>query len=310
LYVVATPIGNLGDLSPRAVLTLRSVSAVVCEDTRRTRVLLDHAGVATPLVALPPPREAERAPGLVARLVSGESLALVSDAGTPLVSDPGNRLVSAAHEAGVRVVPIPGPSALTTLLAACPLPVDRFQFVGFAPKKGKGRTDWLAGVRGYPGTSVFFANGHELDELLAELAPEAGVATVSIGRELTKLHEEVVTGDAATTRPSDRRGELAVAIRFAPRDEQGPGDEGLRASLTAMLRHGMPPSEAARVVAELSGRPRKEIYRMAMDLTPPSPLSIDGEGGSDPEALSKKGPSPSMERGSRGEVSVSRGGRS
>ena len=311
LFVVATPIGNLGDLSARAVETLGSVAAIVCEDTRRTRVLLEHAGLGTPLVALPPPREAERVPGLVARLVGGESLALVSDAGTPLVSDPGSRLVSAAREAGVRVVPIPGASALTTLLAACPLPVDRFQFVGFAPKKGKARSEWLEALRGYAGTSFFFANGHELNELLVELAPAPGLASAVIGRELTKLHEEIVWGDAATTRPSDGRGELAVAVRFEPRTDAGPGDEGLRAALAAMLAHGMPASEAARVVAELTGRPRKEVYRMALglarrsdeeDLTPPSPLSIDGEGGSGHYEDSKHSPSPSMERGSRGEV--------
>jgi len=266
LFVVATPIGNLGDLSPRAVDTLRSVTAIVCEDTRRTRVLLDHVGVTTPLVSLPAPREAEKVPALVARLAAGEDLALVSDAGTPLLSDPGNRLVSGARAAAVRVVPIPGASALTTLLAACPLPVDRFQFVGFAPKKGKARSQWLAGVTGYAGTTFFFANGHELDDLLAELAPAPGVATVAIGRELTKLHEEIVWGDAAATRPSDSRGELVVAVRFERGEREAPESGSVRAALAALIDHGMPASEAARLVAELTGQPRKAIYRVALDL--------------------------------------------
>ncbi len=268
LFVVATPIGNLGDITARAIETLRVVATIVCEDTRRTRVLLDHVGVSTPLIALPPPREAEKVPGLVARLVAGDDLALVSDAGTPLVSDPGNRFVSAAREAGVRVVPIPGASALTTLLAACPLPVDRFQFVGFAPKKGKARTLWLQGVRDYGGASFFFANGHELDDLLKELAPEPGTAAIAIGRELTKLHEEIAWGDAATTRPSDARGELVVAIRFEAGERADAGDDKVREALVALLGHGVPPSEAARLVADLCGAPRKGVYRMALELAP------------------------------------------
>jgi 16S rRNA (cytidine1402-2'-O)-methyltransferase len=242
------------------------VAAVVCEDTRRTRILLDHAGLSTPLVALPAPREAERMPSLVLRLVEGESLALVSDAGTPLLSDPGSRLISSARAAGVRVVPIPGPSALTTLLAACPLPVDRFQFVGFAPKKGKARSEWLAGVRAYGGTSFFFANGHELDDLLTELAPAPGVADVVIGRELTKLHEEIAWGDAATTRPSDSRGELVVALRYGSNPREEPESNALTAALRTLLGHGVPSSEAARLIAELTGQPRKAIYRRALDL--------------------------------------------
>lgn len=267
LYVVATPIGNLGDLSTRAVEVLGSVSAVYCEDTRRARVLWQHAGLTTPLVALPAPREAATIPRIIGRLRVGEDLALISDAGTPLLSDPGNRLLSAAWENEIPVTPIPGASALTALLSVCPLPVDRFQFVGFPPKKGKTRSEWLQSISSYGGTTFFYLAGRDLDRMLNLLAPEPGRARVFIGRELTKLHEELCSGDAATTRPRDLRGEFVLGLRFNDSGKKDPARaEGSRRHLEFLLRRGLGASEAARALAELLRVPKRDLYSMALEI--------------------------------------------
>jgi 16S rRNA (cytidine1402-2'-O)-methyltransferase len=269
LFVVATPIGNLEDLTFRAVATLRAVSLALCEDTRRAQVLLQRFDLHTPLSSFPPPREAEKIPLVLARLEQGEDVALISDAGTPLVSDPGNRLVAACVEAGFRVVPIPGASALTTLLSACPLPTDRFQFVGFPPKKGRERREWLERVTTYPGTSVLFLAGRECAEVLEALEENGGAGQVVIGRELTKLHEEIKCGPLATTRPGDERGELAVAVRFdAPARKEAPEAQALGRLLSLLREHGVPMAEACRELAAVTGVPKAVLYKQAHEANP------------------------------------------
>lgn len=264
LYVVATPIGNLSDWSPRAVTTLREAALVVCEDTRRTRVLLSQHDLKTPLLAMPAPREEALLDGLLARLLGGETIALVSDAGTPLVSDPGNRLVARCHAHEILVIPIPGPSAVTALLSACPLPTDRFQFVGFPPKKGRARDDWEAAITQYQGTSVFFLPGRDLDDCLQRLDARRPGGRVAIGRELTKLHEEIRVGDLATTRPGDPRGELVVAARFDASDgAPAPELEPVRAHLDWLLERGVSRSDAVKALRALTGLPRKVLYDLA-----------------------------------------------
>jgi len=264
LFVVATPIGNLEDLTFRAVATLRAVSLALCEDTRRAQILLARHDLHTPLSSFPPPREAEKIPVVLERLAQGQDVALLSDAGTPLVSDPGNRLVAACVAAGFRVVPIPGASAVTALLSACPLPTDRFQFVGFPPKRGRERREWLERIVAYAGTTVLFLAGRECGEVLETLEEMGGAGQVVIGRELTKLHEELVSGPLASTRPGDERGELALAVRFdAPVRKEAPEAEALGRLLRLMREHGVPMGEACRELAGVTGVPKAELYQQA-----------------------------------------------
>src|SRR5690606_36802588 len=195
LHVVATPIGHLADLSPRALETLRAVAAVCAEDTRHTRQLLAHFGIERPLLALHEHNEAEVADRLVARLAAGDSLALVSDAGTPLVSDPGFRLVRAAREAGIRVSPVPGPSAIVAALSVAGLPSDRFSFEGFLPAKSGARRERLAALAADARTLVFYESSHRIVESLADFRTVFGDGRRAVlARELTKLFETVLDG--------------------------------------------------------------------------------------------------------------------
>jgi 16S rRNA (cytidine1402-2'-O)-methyltransferase len=223
LYVVATPIGNLEDLSARALRVLREVDRIAAEDTRRTSNLLRHFGLETPLTSYFDAVEARKAPALVAEILEGKSLALVSDAGTPLVSDPGFRLVRAAVEAGIRVVPIPGASALTTLLAAAGLPCERFVFEGFLPAKPGKRRKRLESLREEPRTIVLYESVHHVIRTLAEIEEILGDRPAAVGRELTKLHEEILRGRVseirATLASGTPRGEFVIAIAAAEETE-------------------------------------------------------------------------------------------
>src|SRR5690606_6690905 len=195
LHVVATPIGNLGDLSPRALETLRSVAAICAEDTRHTRQLLKHNGVDRPWLALPQHSEDDMSERLVARMLAGESLALVSDAGTPLVSDPGFRLVRAARASGVRVSPVPGPCAFIAALSVAGLPSDRIAFEGFLPAKAGARRERLALLASEPRTLAFYESSHRIADTLADLRDAFGAARPAVlARELTKLFETVLDG--------------------------------------------------------------------------------------------------------------------
>ncbi len=265
LHVVATPIGNLADLSPRAQQVLRDVDAICAEDTRHTRALLAHFGIDTPALALHEHNEDALAGRVVARLVAGESLALVSDAGTPLVSDPGFRLVRAARAAGVRVSPVPGPSAVVAALSVAGLPSDRFTFEGFLPAKATARREALARLAGEPRTLVFYESSHRIIETLADMRGAFGDdRPAALARELTKLFETVLDGSLADLQaqvdadPNQRKGEFVVVVQGAGDDADAQLAEGRRVYM--LLSAHLPPSSAARLAAEITGAPRKALY--------------------------------------------------
>jgi 16S rRNA (cytidine1402-2'-O)-methyltransferase len=217
LYVVATPIGNLEDLSARALRVLREVDAIAAEDTRRTAKLLAHHGVQKPLTSYHDAIERRKAPGLVEELRRGKTLALVSDAGTPLVSDPGYRLVRAALDAGIAVVPIPGPSAATALVSVCGFAVDRFVFEGFLPQREGRRRRRLEDLRLEPRTIILYESPYHVERTLAEIEEVLGNREIAVGRELTKLFEEILRGSVSEVRRAlaERapKGEYTIAIR-------------------------------------------------------------------------------------------------
>ena len=265
LFVVATPIGNLGDFGKRAQETLRSVAAICAEDTRRSGQLLAHFGIATPLLALHEHNEQQLAQRLVARLLAGDSLALVSDAGTPLVSDPGYRLVQAARAAGIRVSPVPGPCALIAALSVAGLPSDRFAFEGFLPAKASARRERLAALAGETRTLVFYESAHRIEESLADLcAAFGGERPAVLARELTKLFETVLDGTLANLQsrvqadPDQRKGEFVLVVQGMGEDADAKLAEGRR--VHAILARQLPPSAAAKLAAEITGAPRKALY--------------------------------------------------
>jgi 16S rRNA (cytidine1402-2'-O)-methyltransferase len=223
LYVVATPIGNLEDVSERALATLRQVDRIAAEDTRRTGKLLTHYGIQKPLTSYHDAAERQKAPELVAALRSGASLALVSDAGTPLVSDPGYRLVRAALDAGVPVVPIPGASAVTALLSVAGFAVDRFVFEGFLPQREGRRRRRLEALRGEPRTIVLYESPHHVLRTLGEIEEILGDREAVVGRELTKLFEEILRGRISALRADisakPPRGEYTIVIAGAEAPE-------------------------------------------------------------------------------------------
>lgn len=267
LYVVSTPIGNLGDISYRAVETLRSVAAVLAEDTRHTITLLKRYEIRAPLVAYHEHNEAKATPGLVARLLAGESFALVTDAGTPLLSDPGGRLVTASIQAGIRVSPVPGASALLSALVISGLDADRFTFFGFLARKGAERREAVAEVAGLRHAAVLYEAPGRVGETLAELA-RAGAADrpAVVARELTKQFEEARRGTvgalAAYYADAPPRGEVVIVIAGATAPT-GATEETLRARASELRAAGRSARDvAAALVAEL-GAPRNLAYRLA-----------------------------------------------
>lgn len=266
LHIVSTPIGNLGDLSPRAVDVLRTVAAILAEDTRHTRTLAERFDIRTPMVAYHEHNEAKATPGLVARLLDGQSLALVSDAGTPMLSDPGSRLVRAAIDAGVPVSPVPGASALLAALAAAGLPTDRFTFYGFLARKGGERTRTIADVAALPHTAVLYEAPGRVGETLADLAEAgAGAREAVVARELTKQYEEFRRGTVAELaryyQEHDARGEVVLLVGGAPTviaDEAS-----LRERAAALRAEGMSARDVMRVLMESAHAPRNLAYRIA-----------------------------------------------
>jgi 16S rRNA (cytidine1402-2'-O)-methyltransferase len=273
LWVVATPIGNLEDLSPRAVRILGAADLVVCEDTRHSGRLLAAFGIKARLASLHEHNEERETPGLVARLEAGEQVALVSDAGTPLLSDPGFRLVRAAAAAGIVISPVPGPSAILAALCVAGLPTDRFAFEGFLPARPAARRARLQALALEPRTLVFFEAGNRVAGLLADAADalDPGRA-VTVARELTKLHETLYRGDLAglarqlADDPDASRGELVVVIAGAEPAAAAEGDEALLARLLPALLEELPPSRAVKIAAKLSGVPRQRAYDLALKL--------------------------------------------
>jgi 16S rRNA (cytidine1402-2'-O)-methyltransferase len=268
LYVVATPIGNLEDLSPRARRVLGEVDAVIAEDTRHTRGLLAHCGLSKPLLSLPAFDEMARIPPLVERLASGASLALVTDAGTPAISDPGEALVDAARDAGVSVIAIPGPSAAVAALSASGLSSARFCFLGFLPRRGAGRRDALMMLRTLPMTAVLYEAGNRTGETLQDLAQELGPRRGLVARELTKLHEESVRGtlpELATRFADGARGEVVIVVEAPAIVETAPA-EPLDDAIRQRLAAGEKVTSLARDLAARYDLPRQQIYARALEL--------------------------------------------
>lgn len=269
LYLVATPIGNLRDITLRALEILAGADVIACEDTRVTRKLLDHYGISTPMLAYHEHNAAVARPKLLARLTAGESIALVSDAGTPLISDPGYKLVRAARDAGHAVTASPGASATLTALNVAGLPTDRFFFEGFLPPKAGQRRARIAELVRIPATLILFETGPRLAAALADLAAELGPREAAICRELTKLHEEVRRGDltalaADYAGDAETRGEIVIVIAPPP-DEEKPDaqhvDDMIR---NALARVSM--KDAVGEVAMATGLPKRDIYQRALEL--------------------------------------------
>ncbi|MCP4004614.1 MAG: 16S rRNA (cytidine(1402)-2'-O)-methyltransferase [bacterium] len=266
VYVVATPIGNLEDLSPRAQRILREVVLIACEDTRRTAKLCTHFGISTRRESLHAHNEASRIPGLIRRLKAGDSIALVSDAGTPLLSDPGERLVAAVIEEGLSVVSVPGPSALLAALVASGLPTQAFHFSGFPPRKSGARRSLFASLASLPSTLVFYEAPGRLKQTLGELHEELGGRRVAIARELTKLHEEILRGRLGALDLAEPRGEVTLIVEGAPADERPELDESqVGARIDALLAEGISPRDAARRLADELGWKRSEAYRRVLE---------------------------------------------
>jgi 16S rRNA (cytidine1402-2'-O)-methyltransferase len=264
LFVVATPIGNLEDITFRAVRILKEVDWIACEDTRQTAKLLHHYGIETSTLSYHEHNEMERAKDLVSRMLSGSSGALVSDAGMPLVSDPGYRLVHAAVEAGINVIALPGPSASLTALAASGLPTDQFHFGGFLPVKPGQRFHAIEAIRHEQATVIFYEAPHRILDALADIESALGPRQVVVGRELTKIHEEYLRGTAAEIRTTlvNRdavRGEFTVLIGKATKPVAD--DTPINDAVESCIRGGMSRMEAMKTVARQRGLSKRDVYR-------------------------------------------------
>ena len=270
LYVVATPLGNLGDITLRALACLRAADAIACEDTRHSRPLLDHFGVGAPCFALHEHNENEASGKLLALLAEGKRVALISDAGTPGISDPGGRAVAAAHASGYRVIPMPGASAVVSLLSVAGLTDGRFLFAGFLPPKITARRTAIDSLRAVPATLVFYEAPHRIIETVADLAAVLEAErTLVVGRELTKRFEEVARlplGEAEAwfkADPNRERGEFVLAVSAAP--EQHGLDADSDRILRALLGE-LPTKQAAKLAAEITGLSKNDLYARALQL--------------------------------------------
>ena len=269
LYVVATPIGNLDDITLRALAVLRAATLVLAEDTRHARVLLERHGVTKRPLSLHAHNEAARSGQVLAALAAGDAVALVSDAGTPLVSDPGERLVARAVAGGHRVVPVPGASAVLAALSAAGLPADAFTFVGFLPRRAGERARRLAALAPRTETLVLFESPRRVGALLAELAAAFGERRAALARELTKLHEEIVRGtlgELAERFAAGTRGEVTLVIEGAEAREAAPATEDtLRERVRELLGAGVSARDLARRLADETGAPRRALYALALE---------------------------------------------
>ncbi|MEE9285599.1 MAG: 16S rRNA (cytidine(1402)-2'-O)-methyltransferase [Dehalococcoidia bacterium] len=267
LYLVGTPIGNLEDMTLRAIRVLKEVSVVAAEDTRRARKLFARHGIATPLTTYHEQGRHAKLPDLLRRL-RDQDVALITEAGMPVVSDPGYSLVTAALEQGVRVEAVPGPSAVTTALAVSGLPPEPFLFLGFLPRVARARRRLLTSVVGEPHTLVLFEAPHRLEAALREIDAIFGQRRLAVCRELTKLHEEVFRGTAAQALAHFRppRGEFTLVIAGRDRPPEPAGDAQVRARLRQLRDEDVGPRKAVALATQESGRPRREVYRLWVEL--------------------------------------------
>lgn len=265
LYIVATPIGNLEDLTGRAARILGEVDLIACEDTRQTRKLLGRYGISTPMVSYHEHNEQSRALDLLREIEAGKNVALVSDAGTPLIADPGYRLVEQARNRGIAVSPIPGPSALLTALSASGLPTDSFSFHGFLPAKTGQRKKRLEELGSSEATLVFYEAPHRILETLEDIEETLGARTVVLARELTKLHEEFLRGTAAEIRdvlkkrPSSVKGEITLMIGKG--EPPQPDNTPITEAVAKLVASGVPKMEALKTVARRRGLSKREAYK-------------------------------------------------
>jgi len=280
LYLVATPIGNLGDITLRALETLAGVDIIACEDTRITRRLTERYGIAAPLKPYHEHNAALARPKILEHLAKGASIALVSDAGTPLISDPGFKLVREVCAAGFSVVALPGPSSVLAALSVAALPTDRFYFEGFLPPKQTARRARLTELSRLDATLVLFESGNRVQETLADLATIMGARSAAICREMTKLHEEISRATLAELAQSaatlETRGEFVLVIAPRPEDSQAMSADEVDDLLRERLAHDSVKDAVAHAV-EVSGRPRREIYARALELSKANEKRAHGE---------------------------------
>lgn len=272
LYVVATPIGNLGDMVPRAVEVLQTVALIAVEDTRHSARLLDHFHISTPVVAYHDHSDDRQVEALVDRLKGGEAIALISDAGTPLVSDPGYRLVRRAREEGIRVIPVPGACAMVAALSASGLPSDRFSFEGFLPPKTGQRLNRLQPLAAEERTLIFYEAPHRIQECLADLASVFGSDREAvIARELTKTFETIRGGSLAAliafvdSDPNQRKGEMVVMVRGKPKAEQDQALDPESERVMTILLQELSVKQASQLAAEITGTKKKVLYQWALE---------------------------------------------
>ena len=267
IYIVATPIGNLEDITLRALRVLKEVAVVAAEDTRHTQILLSHYDIHTPLTSYHEHNEKTKSQELVTRLARGQNVALVSDAGTPAISDPGFRLVVRAIRAGVRIIPVPGASALTAVLSASGLPTDRFVFEGFLPARKTQRRERLQTLRDETRTLIFFEAPHRLKDTLGDIRELLGNREAVLAREVSKIHEEFLRGPASElvrALGSDAiRGEVTLIISGSS-GLPGVSEDRLKAEILELKGKGLRVKEIAEVLGEKFGYPKKDIYRLAL----------------------------------------------
>ncbi len=270
LYIVATPIGNLEDMTFRAVRVLKEVDLIAAEDTRHSRKLLNHFGINTPLTSYYDHNQLLKGPQLIEQLQQGKNIALISDAGTPCISDPGFRLVQDAVAANIKVVPIPGACAAITALSASGLPSDSFFFAGFPPARQARRRSFLADLAALPGTLILYEAPHRLSETLSDLAVILGDRQVVVARELTKFYEELLSGTAGqladAVRDGKERGEVVILIASPEKDQPELDQASLDEQLGELMDKGHSVKDAAILLAASSGLPRRELYARALQL--------------------------------------------
>ncbi|MEB3337833.1 MAG: 16S rRNA (cytidine(1402)-2'-O)-methyltransferase [Leptolyngbyaceae bacterium] len=286
LYIVGTPIGNLEDMTFRAVRILQTVDAIAAEDTRHTGRLLQHFQVSAPQISYHDHNRHSRLPELIERLQQGQTIALVTDAGMPGISDPGYELVKACAEAEIPVVPIPGPSAVITALSASGLPSDRFIFEGFLPTQGQARRDRLEAITQEPRTLVFYEAPHRIRQTLQDLANILGEdRQITLARELTKLHEEFWRGSlrAAIQYYSQRepQGEFTLVVGGAEQTQAPLSEATLTAELLSLMQQGISRSQASRQLAQQTALPRRQLYQLALAIPQEAIAQPDNSNGDD-----------------------------